>query len=474
MMRAKLFMALTAILTIAGCLPTSDDHEGFPVLSVDEYRNKSKQFRAESERMTREYVAAKIELIERKLKDARQSGDADEETRILVEEGLRSAYKEIRLHFLKLAGGMDSKTIKTLREEIVSLRHDPYDIVRAEVLAILAKIADDNAYAIVMEASQDISPLVRASAGTSLRQWRSPQTVARLKEMLLDGEPDAQTSALITLGMFKEQSAVNDIVQLITTRNCSPEIIARGIDTLGNIGSVDALDTIVTFLKYPADGVRWSAINSVGKIGNGLYAHYLRPFLRAPQPTHIRLVAIQSLAKLRDEESFAEMKRILAEEDDPHLKGEAAKYIARCGDSSLATDTLLPLFLAETDAALKKTIWEAILQTSSEKIDALCAIAVVLANDRLLPELEEIALNACRLNKKEFIARTSDALLPALLALVKDEEAVRINGKEALAVLNALLDTQYTEEALHNPEKLPKMIDDWEKCGQQLPKEKKR
>src|SRR5438045_1491979 len=109
-----------------------------------------------------------------------------------------------------------------------------------------------------------------------------PEEELKILEETLDAdlpELDVRVAALETLGVAKREPAVGPLAASLSTEK-DPLILERTVDALGAIGSSAATDALVRLLAATTrETIRWSCINSLGKIGDAKAGPSLLSFL---------------------------------------------------------------------------------------------------------------------------------------------------------------------------------------------------
>lgn len=419
---------------------------GNPVPSEDdagELRLKNRQLREEQKHLHDEIVRLTVENLEWKIRDLREKKEFAALSHLLAGEGLGSNHADVRLHAVKILAAMKDDDLPAFESNLREMIFDTDERVRTDIAPLLGRIGTEEARDILMRLTEDPSPHARASAVSAAVRFGAVVVVDRILAMIADRDDGVRTAVLNALGALKERRAVGPIIDLAMTAGTSEGVIEKSLDALGAIGAPNALDTIVLYLKHPSQGVRWSALNSIGKIGNPLYAYHLRPFLDADHPPHVRQIALQGIAKLSDGDAKETVREILRNDPDPRMRSEAARYFVSLGDAGAVEAVLFPSFFREEEPAVRRAIWQSMMSVAGNNLPVYENIADLLLRHRLHREAGELLTSACAVDRTTAIALIGAKMAPAMLAVATNASTEPELRQDAFKVLNIVYGTNY-------------------------------
>src|SRR4029079_12457015 len=88
--------------------------------------------------------------------------------------------------------------------------------------------------------------------------------------------------------------------------------------------------------------IRWSCINSLGKIGDAKAGPPLLSFLEPSHPLDIRLVTIESLGKLKETSALPRLADVLRKDPEEKLRQAAASAFGLMAGAGGDAGTRLP------------------------------------------------------------------------------------------------------------------------------------
>lgn len=187
----------------------------------------------------------------------------------------------------------------SLKTFLKTIKDENADVRVASCIAA-GKIGDPEFLPILTKTLSDNEAAVRAAAAEALGFFEGrgdSRIIEPLIELLKDSSYVARNSALITLGKFRERSAVESIMELM--KKDEGKLRLQAIKTLGEIGDNRPIPHLVKILKNdPALAV--DVLISLGNIGDTMplkeLAEYL-PSLTEEETMEITLETVDSIVK---------------------------------------------------------------------------------------------------------------------------------------------------------------------------------
>lgn len=269
-------------------------------------------------------------------------------------------------------------------------------------------------------AGTDPAPLATLLRDEGLRAPEPVLRLAALTEFLQAPDPRA-LSALST-----------DLEKLVFLEP-EPAVLEKAIDALILVPGPGTPAAVRSALdRASTDGVRWSAINAVGKLDLHDAAPAVRTHLDPAQPESLRVLSLQVLGKLADAEAAAEVRALLARDSSERVREAAASALARFGPEA-SQAPLLSTFLSDGSAAVRRAAWRELL-AGATTIPALDDLATSVLPGGWRPELAEFGARAAALNPKNGDRARAARMLERLAAWAGSARESAILYRHALAV----------------------------------------
>lgn len=375
--------ALAAALFLAAAC------RGSQAQDPDDLKKRIEELMRENELIRGELVRAKIEILDLKLREARRVKNFDEETRLLLAEGLESKIAELQEYAFKELQTIPVERRKGAVDPILKKWESASDKFRVLAIPFLAVSGVAKADEQVLASAGDQSPDVRRAVATVLKSVKTDKAFETLKTLLQDGQKEVREAAVDALAEAKNDRAVAPLIELVRKEK-EPRILEKAGEAFGIIGSAEAFDILVEMLSNENKSVRWICIKSLGQIGDARAIAELRKYLDATQPPDLREIATRSLGRLKDKESLPVFEQMLTAEQDMPLRDAAADAIGRIGDAR-SLDALMKAHETEKDSVPKATIWKSTLRIAETDLANLDKVATWLISRGLTDEVEEVA-----------------------------------------------------------------------------------
>ncbi len=168
-----------------------------------------------------------------------------------------------------------ASSLKTLQKTVKDENTD----VRIASCIAAGKIGDPRFISILTETLSDKEAGVRAASAEALGAFEGkgdPRIIEPLIRLLKDSSFVARNSALITLGKFRERSAVESIMELM--KRDEAKLRLQAIKTLGEIGDNRPVPYLVKILKTDSS-LAVDVLISLGKIGDTMPLKDLTEYL---------------------------------------------------------------------------------------------------------------------------------------------------------------------------------------------------
>jgi len=256
--------------------------------------------------------------------------------------------------------GMSSYRLRKLRKllETANVLSDADTIARRNALLEMGQSQDHRVLEILVEHSQDCSPIIRNGAITALGDWDGPQAMPAVLRALLDRDADVVRAAFTALKKIGDRRVVRPLLRFGQEQ---PEWRPLANDTLVRLGS-HVVQELLNVLQTNDAGLTLNAIVVLGRIGdkqavsaliacqdhisNLLKAHVTEALaligdsravpqlLRALEDPHAptRANAAAGLVRMADPRSLRPLLKALLDEDHD-VRGFAAIALGELGDA---------------------------------------------------------------------------------------------------------------------------------------------
>ena len=293
--------------------------------------------------------------------------------------------------------------------ETANVLSDENTIARRNALLELGHSRDCRALEILVEHSQDCSPIIRDGAITALGDCDDPQAVPAVLRALLDRNEDVVRAAFTALKKIGDRRVVRPLLRFGQER---PEWRPLANDTLVRLGPRVVLE-LLNILQTNDAGLTLDAIVVLGRIGDkqavsALIAclDHVSNFLKA----HVT----EALALIGDSRAVPQLLRALK---DPHTptRANAAAGLVRMSDPR----SLRPLLkaLLDDDGDVRGYAAAALGELGETK--AIPELANVLARWKTLEHEDTKFLEAI----VESLGKLGDTVaVPALIPLLKSQQ----------------------------------------------------
>lgn len=303
----------------------------------------------------------KTKLLQLRLEQARKETNGRGETAVLLGFLEDPEYRDVRRGVLeevtKLGRERAKEAVPILLKGLLDA--DPDAVVA--YAAALGTIGDERAVAGLIGALANESPSVRKEAALALGKVGGPEAGTALVAALGDSERVVLLAILEAIKLVKPRAALGPLRDLMK-RSAGQDAVQRAVvEALGELGDPAATPDVIAFLQQ-AKGAkdrlsRWSAANSLGKIGDAAALVPLTELL-ADEFTDVRQAAVEALGRLKDPGAAAPLRSALRNDKDPYVRELAARGLALAG----SPDSIDPLIesLGDAEPKVAAAAWEAI------------------------------------------------------------------------------------------------------------------
>lgn len=299
----------------------------------------------------------------------------------------------------------------------------------------LGEIGTPQALDALVAALSNENSEIRDGAISSLGQIGNEKAVDALILALNDKDSNIGSSVVDTLRTVGTPKAVTALITALS----NPRVSRFAVYALGEMGSDQAVDMLMSMLKDKDSRIRERAVSALGRIGNAQTVDMLRTML-TDDDSFVRRSTIYSLGEIgSDQAVIALLKR--QENNDVFDRRLTASALGKTG-SPQAVNALVTM-LNDNDSIVRENSAISLGEIGSKKaIDALLALLSdegTTARRNAISGLEKIG-NIKALNEMLAMLHDEDQLIRGKLAVALGE----IASEEAENVLIATLNSEYS------------------------------
>ncbi|MCF6147255.1 MAG: tetratricopeptide repeat protein [Candidatus Kuenenia sp.] len=280
---------------------------------------KTQQLEGRIEQLKEEVAQKSIKLIEL---------GYDKIDPTLLSEAIKSDYPEVRIFAAKeLAKIKESSTIEILIKAI----SDKEEEVRIEVVQALGEIGDEKAIKPLIHALNDENLVVREKAAKALGQLGNNEAVTVLIEALNKKTNFPIVCSIIeSLGKIGDLRAVDTLINFLSHEKS--EIRECTAASLGKLGDARAVEHLIAALNDEEERVRWYAADSLGKIGNPICVESLIKRL-SDNSARVRESAVTALGQIGNQQAIEALIKAL-QDVDKRVVDQAAERLVNIEDAT--------------------------------------------------------------------------------------------------------------------------------------------
>ncbi|MGQ9630692.1 MAG: HEAT repeat domain-containing protein [bacterium] len=201
---------------------------------------------------------------------------------------------------------------------------------RAKVAEAMGSIGDPEYMEYLILLSNDPSPLVRAVASSAMRKVGDIRTVMPLTLLLNDPDQWVVTETVMSLGRMRRE-AVGILAPRLKHPN--PRVRMWVAHILGDTGSADAVEPLVSALNEDDVKVKLSVISALGKLGTAMPAQVGKSVKAlidhiSDDRWQVQIGIVEALGKLRAPEAITPLIRLFAS-SNPLVRARSIEAVER-------------------------------------------------------------------------------------------------------------------------------------------------
>ena len=385
--------------------------------------------------------------------------------------------------------------------ETANVLSDENTIARRNALLELGHSRDCRALEILVEHSQDCSPIIRDGAITALGDCDDPQAVPAVLRALLDRNEDVVRAAFTALKKIGDRRVVRPLLRFGQERpewrplandtlvRLGPRVVLEllnilqtndagltldAIVVLGRIGDKQAVSALIACLDHVSNFLKAHVTEALALIGDSRAVPQLLRALKDPH-TPTRANAAAGLVRMSDPRSLRPLLKALLD-DDGDVRGYAAAALGELGETKAIPELANVLARWKTLEHEDTKFLEAIVESLGKLGDTVAVPALipllksqqhgvllktVLALKKLrdpsaaqaLITLLHVPKPAVRRRVMETLGQTGDvSLVPLIGESLRDDDAleVRAAAAHALGELKDRAACLFLEDALRD------------------------
>jgi HEAT repeat protein len=340
-----------------------------------------KQKETQIEQLKASVSALRLDLLKIQLEQAKSQNDNAAIIKLLS-NALNDESPLMRKYVIDQLKAVDKEPAKQFIPKLVEIISRPStyktDIkteeeIKISIINLLGDIGDEKV----------ITPLITALINSKEQKTRdtiitilgrigSPSAVPTLLE-LFTTEPEATVILIIdALRKIKAKDVVPKLHEYLNRQDIqkNENILRELIELLGDLKEPSSAEIIVRHLDDLRKNVRWSAANSLGRMGLAEYAPQIVKLLGDEFPD-VRQVAIESLGKLNNKKVIPDLLNSLVTDKDTRVRQLAATALGKFKDASILNELLKVLGDSATDEKVAVAVWGAILAIISDNLELM-------------------------------------------------------------------------------------------------------
>ncbi|MEW6026541.1 MAG: HEAT repeat domain-containing protein [Planctomycetota bacterium] len=407
---------------------SSQSREKWLEASIAEYKNQIQ----EKDKIIKQYgdtiTFLKIDILKMRLEQERRLVNIPGEIALLT-SALDDKAMMLKKYALEQIKTMDKEKTRQildrLRGEITAYKPaqsdlptgqagQPADEYRVLLFDILGDLGDEASIDPLLGVLNNVreSAALKNKVVVALRRIKNPRIVPALIELVDRESPELVAVIVETIGAFGSEgrpavAKFHECLKSVKYQN-DEKLIKALIDALGDIKDQSSAPEILPFINDSRARVRWSASNSLGKIGVPEIAPQLAKLLN-DEFIDIRQITIEALGKLGNKTVCQDIINILLNDKDLRIRQLAAEALGKISDAS-ALSSLVGL-LSDKDEKLAASAWNAVLSITADNLDLMEETAAKLNELKMTSYaaqmLKKIVGNQSFLNNSELEPRLS-------------------------------------------------------------------
>jgi len=213
-------------------------------------------------------------------------------------------------------------------EQVLECCCDQSDAVSRAALESLAFFDDARVVPTLIDALDQKRPTaVRAAAAGALTRTDDDAAVDALTRALRDPDAWVRYTALRSLGSMGDRGAVPAVLDTLRM-DSAPHVRLAAIDVVGRLGPAEAWDVLAPLARSSDSDMGGAAIVALGHLHHPEALAALEAFLRAPHPWQ-RVAAVTATAQRVDEQAARALQWVAAADDEQDVVQAAIQGLAR-------------------------------------------------------------------------------------------------------------------------------------------------
>jgi HEAT repeat protein len=318
---------------------------------------------------------------------------------------------------------------------VAPMIHDPSPEVRAEAVAAIGQLGDEDAGMLFFELLSDESDIIQESATRALASLPPERVLPLLVQALSSGDLSVRVRAAEGIGLLRDPRGVPSLVGQL--RDPHESVRRAALRALGEIDAPESVEVLRACLCDDSSAVRQQAALSLGRRADPDAAPALLGLLDDPDP-RMRFVALRALGQVRNHDAVPRVVAFLGD-TSKELRFAAVEALG-CIRSPAAVRPLMGM-LVDADRSLRRATSE-----------SLGSIGDPQAVPPLLLALEDEHWSVRSAAAAALGRIASPKAVPALAVRLDDEDAtVRRAATAALGEIGDVRAAGRLVEALRDP-----------------------
>jgi HEAT repeat protein len=374
--------------------------------------------------LTNTIASLKIELLNIKLDQARKTQSSESVSSLLL-TAISDSNWQIKKYALEQVPGLSKDKIKEFQPKLIELLNSPEEGVKNAVVITLAEIPEepiiDILIGIVTNTKETVA--VRKSSANALGKIGSNRATDSLVGVLSDASCPLVVAVIEALGKIKDKTSIQPLIKLLDDKTKPAEIHRAIIDILGEIKDPSCVEAIIKFADDARDRFRWSAANSLGKLG---YESIINPLVKLLKDdfADIRQISAEALGNIGSETAVQPLVSALVNDKDNRVRELSAIALGKIKSKSALPELINSL--SDQNERVVNAIWTSILAIISDDIALMQETAKKLGELKQHPRAEEIYKKIIEISDKPEYIKT---LIKSYKESGKTDEAINLYNK---------------------------------------------
>jgi HEAT repeat protein len=328
----------------------------------------------------------------------------------------------------------------TLEETISRFLNEKIDMGDRKNYAYrLARESTPQAIEALVKVFQMARPEDRAFMAQLIGSTRNHVAKELLWPLLDDADQKVVLAALRGLSTIGGADVSNKLGMLLADLGQPESIRIEAARGLGDMGTPAERDVLIRVLvKEKETDVGMEILNSLGRFSFPMVADTFEQYLSAPEtPGPMRVAAVESLAQ-SSKEVVPFLLGAVGNDMDPDVRASAAWAISVHGAYGQLGPTLTDLAEQETDADVRRRLYEALLPQSGIPADRL--LPKVLGEDDIAARVAGFNVLGSAVRRSASVAVTTSfdqQIVPELLQIATSENSLNIRMRAVFALRQA-------------------------------------